>query len=74
MNEILAAEPDPTWEVIAPHLDAALGELNNGDREALLLRYFQRKSAREIAPACRRSSGDARRSLKKPNQPAAAPH
>ena len=49
MNELLAAEPDPGWEHIAPHLDAALGELSEGEREALLLRYFQRQSAGEMA-------------------------
>src|ERR1035441_9440299 len=27
MNELLATEPDTLWEQIAPHLDAALGEL-----------------------------------------------
>ncbi len=49
MNELLATEPDALWEHIAPLLDAALGELNDGDRDALLLRYFERKSAREMA-------------------------
>jgi RNA polymerase sigma factor (sigma-70 family) len=49
MNELLATEPDVAWEQIAPHLDAALGELGEVDRDALLLRYFERKSAREIA-------------------------
>jgi RNA polymerase sigma factor (sigma-70 family) len=49
MNELLSAEPDAVWEHIAPHLDAALGELSEPDRDALLLRYFERKSAREIA-------------------------
>ena len=49
MNELLSAEPDIVWEHIAPHLDAALGELNELDRDALLLRYFERKSAHEIA-------------------------
>jgi RNA polymerase sigma factor (sigma-70 family) len=51
MNELLAAEPDTVWERIAPHLDAALGELSEPDRDALLLRYFERKSAREMAQA-----------------------
>ena len=51
MNELLAVEPDATWEHIAPHLDAALGELSEPDRDALLLRYFERKSAREMAQA-----------------------
>jgi len=49
MNELLATEPDPVWEHIAPHLDAALGELSEPDRDALLLRYFERKSARAMA-------------------------
>jgi RNA polymerase sigma factor (sigma-70 family) len=49
MNELLAPEPDTAWEQLAPHLDAALGELGDADRVALLLRYFERKSAREMA-------------------------
>src|SRR3989442_291478 len=49
MNELLSAEPDAIWDHIAPHLDEALGELNEGDRDAVLLRYFERKSAREMA-------------------------
>ena len=34
MNELLAAGPGVTWEDIAPHLDAALGELSEADRDA----------------------------------------
>jgi RNA polymerase sigma factor (sigma-70 family) len=49
MNELFATEPDGVWEHIAPHLDAALGELSEGDRDALLLRYFELKSAQEMA-------------------------
>lgn len=49
MNELLSAEPDASWEQIAPHLDAALGELSEPDRDALLLRYFEKKSAGEMA-------------------------
>ena len=49
MSELLANESDAPWERIAPHLDAALGELSEADRDALLLRYFERKSAREMA-------------------------
>ena len=49
MNELLAHESDAAWEDIAPHLDAALGELSEADRDALLLRYFERKSAQEMA-------------------------
>ncbi|EEF62880.1 sigma-70 family RNA polymerase sigma factor [Pedosphaera parvula] len=49
MNEQLSNETDATWESVAPHLDAALGELSETDRDILLFRYFQGKSAREIA-------------------------
>jgi len=49
MNEWFATEPDGVWEHVAPHLDAALGALSEADRDALLLRYFERKSAQEIA-------------------------
>ncbi|HTB86254.1 MAG TPA: sigma-70 family RNA polymerase sigma factor [Candidatus Sulfotelmatobacter sp.] len=48
MNELLST-PDASWEEIAPQLDAALGELSQADRDALLLRYFERKSAVEMA-------------------------
>src|SRR3954469_835412 len=51
MNELHSAEPDSVWETIAPHLDYALGQLSESDRDALLLRYFQRHSAREMAQA-----------------------
>jgi hypothetical protein len=49
MNELLATESDASWDQLAPQLDAALGELSEGDRDALMLRYFERKSAREMA-------------------------
>ncbi len=49
MNELLSSNPDVVWDHIAPHLDEALAELGDADRDALLLRYFERKSAREMA-------------------------
>jgi len=48
MNDLLSTEPGAGWEELAPHLDAVLGELSEPDRDALLLRYFERKSAREM--------------------------
>lgn len=39
----------PDWEEIAPHLDAALGTLKEDQRHVLLLRFFERKTAKEIA-------------------------
>ena len=49
MHSLLANEPGVPWETIAPHLDAALGDLKDIERDAVLLRYFERKSAREMA-------------------------
>src|SRR2546428_9544833 len=49
MNHLPAAYADALWEHIAPHLDDALDELSEPDRDALLLRYFERKSARDMA-------------------------
>ena len=49
MNELLFAETEATWQQIAPQLDIALGELVDTDRDAVMLRYFERKSAAEIA-------------------------
>jgi RNA polymerase sigma factor (sigma-70 family) len=51
MNELRIADHEPEWEPIALHLDDALSQLSESDRDALLLRYFQRKSAREMAQA-----------------------
>lgn len=39
---------EAVWSRIAPHLDHALAELSDPDRDALFLRFFERKTAREI--------------------------
>ncbi len=49
MTELPSTTPDAAWDDIAPHLDAALSDLSEPDRDAVLLRYFERKSAREMA-------------------------
>lgn len=51
MNELLAGDHEADWESVELHLDDALRELSEPDRDALLLRYFERKSAREMAQA-----------------------
>ena len=48
MNELLSANSDVSWEHIAPHLDEALGELSEPDREAVLLRYFKNHDLRTV--------------------------
>ena len=49
MSDLLSPDTEPAWEVIAPQLDAALSELSEIDREVTLLRYFEKKTAAEIA-------------------------
>lgn len=41
-------DDDALWNRIEPHLDPALAELAEPDRDAVLLRFFERKTAREI--------------------------
>jgi RNA polymerase sigma factor (sigma-70 family) len=47
----LAEETELLWNDVAPHLDTALGSLAEGDRSALLLRYFENRSLREVSEA-----------------------
>jgi len=42
------ATHDADWDRIAPHLDDGLAKLSPGDRNVVLLRFFERRSAREI--------------------------
>ncbi|HSY42445.1 MAG TPA: sigma-70 family RNA polymerase sigma factor, partial [Candidatus Acidoferrum sp.] len=44
-----SAIPEPAiWEEISPKLDEALNQLDEDDRQALLLRFFSEKSMREV--------------------------
>jgi RNA polymerase sigma factor (sigma-70 family) len=45
------AEENAKWEEIAPNLDEALNELEEVDRRALLLRFFNRKTMRDVGAA-----------------------
>ena len=42
-------EGEARWGEIEPHLDAALGELSESDRDMVTMRYFERKTAREMS-------------------------
>lgn len=44
-------ETDPLWIQLAPVLDEAVAQLRAEDRDAILLRYFQNKTLREVAEA-----------------------
>lgn len=46
-----ATPGNPVWEEISPHLDEALNQLDDVDRQALLLRFFGRKTMRDLGIA-----------------------
>jgi RNA polymerase sigma factor (sigma-70 family) len=52
MNELLqASTPDPDWARLRPVLEDAMHELGDKDRHAVLLRFFQNKSLKEVGMA-----------------------
>jgi RNA polymerase sigma factor (sigma-70 family) len=53
MQSILNQPDADVWAQLAPLLDDALAELGETDRTALVLRFFENKTAREIAGALR---------------------
>jgi RNA polymerase sigma factor (sigma-70 family) len=69
MQSILNQPDADVWAQLAPLLDAALAELGETDRTALVLRFFENKTAREIAGALRMEEAAAQkrvaRALKK---------
>lgn len=56
----LTAEPAPAWDQLVPLLDDALDTMNDSDREAVLLRYFQGCSYAEIGGRLRLAENAAR--------------
>ncbi len=53
-NEALKMQTEQTescWEELAPVLDDAMGRLSSSDRTAVVLRYFENKTAKEVADA-----------------------
>src|SRR5581483_11129302 len=46
-----ATPENPAWEDVSPHLDEALDQLKEDDRQALLLRFFGRKTMRDLGIA-----------------------
>jgi hypothetical protein len=51
IDDAMPADPHPLWPEAAPHLDAALDQLSRPDRQALLLRFWQRQDHRRIGTA-----------------------
>lgn len=48
MRESTAAASEPDWDKLRPVLDEAMHQLNEKDREAVLLRYFENRPFAEI--------------------------
>jgi RNA polymerase sigma factor (sigma-70 family) len=44
-------ESAPDWELLSPVLDSAIGELNALDRDAVLLRFFERREFQAVGTA-----------------------
>lgn len=51
MQSTLNEPDDAAWEEIGPVLDQAMGRLGETDRNAIVLRYFENKTAAEIGAA-----------------------
>ena len=50
-SEMTRSGNDPVWPELSPLLDEAMAKLAQIDRDALLLRYFENKSLREVGSA-----------------------
>jgi RNA polymerase sigma factor (sigma-70 family) len=44
-------QSSPDWDAIAPHLESAMDHLGRGERDAVLLRFYQGMSFKEVAGA-----------------------
>ncbi|MBI4657584.1 MAG: sigma-70 family RNA polymerase sigma factor [Verrucomicrobia bacterium] len=58
LNDMHNSNPD--WKEVRPCLDEAIGRLGEADRDALLLRYFEKKSFAEVGAALGLSENAAR--------------
>lgn len=57
MQSALNKPDDDSWSKIAPLLDEAMGGLGHTERTAIVLRYFENKTAAEIAAALKLTEG-----------------
>ena len=51
MHALLDQNDPEAWKTLAPHLDNALKELSLADQDAVVLRFFQGRSLREVGEA-----------------------
>lgn len=62
MEQVLpTSDSDPDWEQLRPALDDATAELEESDRDALLLRYFKNHDLRTVRAALGISDDAARK-------------
>ena len=61
MHELTAPEPAPDWDRLRPLLDDAMGELNDPDRDAIALRFFEGRAFADIGRALRLTEEAARK-------------
>ena len=54
-------EPEPSWEHLAPYLDEAMQRLEERDRDAIVLRYFERRDLRGVSQALSTTEEGARK-------------
>ena len=61
MNKILEqGAPEPDWTALRPVIDSAMRDLKAGDRDALLLRFFQARTLAEVGEVLGLSENAAR--------------
>ncbi|HTZ19761.1 MAG TPA: sigma-70 family RNA polymerase sigma factor [Opitutaceae bacterium] len=60
MQDLFAAPPDAEWEHLRPVLDAAMDELAESDRTAVLLRFFENRPFAQIGAVFQVSEDAAR--------------
>ena len=61
MQSTLTGPDSAAWEQIAPLLDEAMGRLGEADRNAVVLRFFENKTAQEVATTLKLNEGAARK-------------
>jgi len=57
--------PAMAWEQISPLLDEALSHLSRGEQDAVILRFFQEKSYREVGVMCGLNENAARKRVER---------
>ncbi len=63
--QIETATPEVSWERLRPTLDEAVGRLGEADRSAIVLRFFENKSHREIGELAGLSEDTARKRVER---------